>query len=259
MAFMIKVLSNRVRTTDALLGILSAILIWQFVIPLFLPETLFPSPRAVVFALFDEIRSHRLWIDLLASLFRVFSGFFLALAVGIPGGLLMGRHARMANFFLPIANFARSTSTIAWIPFAVLWFGIGDLPVIFLVFIGAFFPILVLTSAAVANIPSVYLKVAHDYHLKGSTLLFDVILPAIGPQLITGIRMAAGLTWSIVVAAEMLAGRDGLGFAIQDARNGLRIDLLLAEVMVIGMLGIGIDIALRRLSRRPSLRWGYER
>lgn len=251
--------ANRSRGTDALLGFAGAILIWQFVIPLFLPETLFPSPRSVVLALFGEIRSNRLWVDLMASLFRVFCGFFLALAAGIPGGLLMGRYGRIAGFLLPIANFARSTSTIAWIPFAVLWFGIGDLPVIFLVFVGAFFPILVLTSAAVANIPSVYLKVAHDYGLKGPALLAEIILPAIGPQLITSMRMAAGLTWSIVVAAEMLAGRDGLGFAIQDARNGLRIDLLLAEVIVIGAIGIGIDIALRRLSRRPSLRWGYER
>jgi NitT/TauT family transport system permease protein len=123
----------------------------------------------------------------------------------------------------------------------------------------AFFPVVLSTTAAVANIPSVFFRVARDLGIEGARLLREVTLPAIAPQVITTLRVTAGLSWLVVVAAEMIAGRDGLGFAVWDARNGLRIDLLAAEMLVIGAIGVGLDRVLVQLTRIPSVRWGYER
>lgn len=222
------------------------------------PESVFPSPIAVARGLGEELRTGRLLADLVASLFRVTTGFMLAVLLGVPAGLLLGHHARSRHALLPAINFFRSLSPLAWIPFAILWFGIGDLPAIFLIFMACFFPVVVSTLAAVASIPSVYFRVAHDYGFKGLDLLTKVILPAIAPQVITSLRVTAGLAWLVVVAAEMIAGRDGLGFAIWDARNGLRMDLLVAGMIVIGVIGMVIDRVLVRLTRIPSIRWGYD-
>ncbi len=223
------------------------------------PPSLFPHPWDVARGVALELRSGRLVNDAIASLFRVSSGFLLAVALGVPAGLVLGHSARARDAFLPIVNFFRSLSPLAWIPFAILWLGIGDPPAIFLIFMAAFFPIVLSTTAAVANIPSVFFRVARDLGISGARLLGAVTLPAIAPQVITTLRVAAGLSWLVVVAAEMIAGRDGLGFAVWDARNGLRIDLLAAAMVVIGVIGAGLDRLLVQLTRIPSVRWGYER
>jgi NitT/TauT family transport system permease protein len=223
------------------------------------PPSLFPHPIAVARGLLAELRSGRLLDDAVASLFRVSCGFLLAVLLGVPAGLLIGHATWARQAFLPLVNFFRSLSPLAWIPFAILWLGIGDPPAIFLIFMAAFFPVVLSTSAAVANIPSVYFRVARDLGIEGRELLQEVTLPAIAPQVITTLRVTAGLSWLVVVAAEMIAGRDGLGFAVWDARNGLRIDLLGAAMVVIGLIGVVLDRLLVQLTRIPSVRWGYER
>jgi NitT/TauT family transport system permease protein len=244
----------------ALLGPVVLVAVWAVISALgFFPESLFPTPLAVARALVQEIRSGRLVDDAIASLFRVSAGFLLATALGVPVGLLLGHSAQARQAFLPLVNFFRSLSPLAWIPFAILWLGIGDPPAIFLIFMAAFFPVVLSTGAAVASIPSVYFRVARDLGIRGPGLLHEVTLPAIAPQVITTLRVAAGLSWLVVVAAEMIAGRDGLGFAVWDARNGLRIDLLGAAMVTIGLIGVGLDRLLVRLTRVPSVRWGYER
>ncbi len=223
------------------------------------PESLFPRPSAVAVGLAHEVWSGRLFEDAIASLFRVMLGFMLSASLGVPVGLWLGHSARARAAVLPLINFFRSLSPLAWIPFAILWLGIGDPPAIFLIFMASFFPIVLSTTAAVASIPSVYFRVAADLGISGPRLLRDVTLPAIAPPVITALRVAAGLSWLVVVAAEMIAGRDGLGFAVWDARNGLRIDLLAAAMVVIGLLGVVLDRVLVQLTRIPSVRWGYER
>jgi NitT/TauT family transport system permease protein len=223
------------------------------------PESIFPNPASVARGLAEEFHKGRLFDDVVASLFRVFAGFLLAAGLGVPAGIFMGHSARLRSAFLPLVNFFRSLSPLAWIPFAILWFGIGDPPAIFLIFMAAFFPIVLSTSAAVANIPSVYFRVARDLGLEGIELFQKVTFPAIVPQVITALRVTAGLSWLVVVAAEMIAGRDGLGFAVWDARNGLRIDLLSATMVVIGLIGVILDRVLVQLTRIPSVRWGYDR
>jgi len=243
-----------------LLVLFVAIAIWAalWLLKVF-PESVFPSPLAVAKGLGEEISTGRLSGDLVASLFRVTTGFLLAVVLGIPVGLWLGHHARARLAFLPAINFFRSLSPLAWIPFAILWFGIGDLPAIFLIFMACFFPVVLATLSAVAGIPSVYFRVARDYRFSGVELLTKVTLPAIAPEVITSLRVTAGLAWLVVVAAEMIAGRDGLGFAIWDARNGLRMDLLVAGMIVIGVIGMVIDRVLMKLTKIRSIRWGYER
>jgi NitT/TauT family transport system permease protein len=242
-----------------LLVLCSAILIWWALTLLHVfPEAVFPSPLAVAKGLAEEIRSGRLLNDLVASLFRVTTGFMLAVLLGVPAGLWLGHHIRSRMALLPAINFFRSLSPLAWIPFAILWFGIGDLPAIFLIFMACFFPVVLATLSAAASIPSVYFRVARDYGFNVREVLTNVTLPAIAPELITSLRVTAGLAWLVVVAAEMIAGRDGLGFAIWDARNGLRMDLLVAGMIVIGVIGMVIDRVLMRLTRIRSIRWGYE-
>ena len=244
----------------ALVGPAALILFWGALASLHLfPPSLFPHPLDVARGIVIEVRSGRLFDDVVASLFRVTVGFLLAVVLGVPAGLVVGRSPLAREAFLPLVNFFRSLSPLAWIPFAILWLGIGDPPAIFLIFMAAFFPMVLSTSAAVANIPSVYFRVARDLGIEGAELLREVTLPAIAPQVITALRVTSGLSWLVVVAAEMIAGRDGLGFAVWDARNGLRIDLLGAAMVVIGLIGVVLDRLLVRLTQIPSVRWGYDR
>ena len=223
------------------------------------PSTAFPSPVDVLRGFVEKARYGSLFDDVVASLFRVTMGFGLAVALGIPLGLWLGLRMQVRLALLPAVNFFRSLSPLAWIPFAILWFGIGDLPSIFLIFMTAFFPMVLATSAAVAGIPAVYFRVARNYEIRGGEFLTQVTLPAIAPQVITTLRVTAGLSWVVVVAAEMIAGRDGLGFLIWDARNQLRPDLVVVGMIVIGVIGVIIDRLLVRLTRLPSVRWGYDR
>jgi NitT/TauT family transport system permease protein len=234
---------------------IAGVLLWALLSYLrVFPESAFPTPLAVARGFGEEIQNGRLFNDLVASLFRVSIGFALAVALGLPIGLVLGHRSRARAAFLPAINFFRNLSPLAWIPFAILWFGIGDIPSIFLIFMASFFPIIIATIAAVASIPTVYFRVAQDYHFSSAELLTQVTLPAIAPQVITALRVTAGLAWVVVVAAEMIAGHDGLGFAIWDSRNGLRMDLL-----VVGMIVMMIDRLLVQLMKIPSVRWGYER
>jgi len=244
----------------ALAGPAALVAVWAAMAAMgWFPESLFPTPWAVARGLVAELSNFRLINDAIASLFRVGLGFFLAVGLGVPAGLLLGHSARAREAFLPLVNFFRSLSPLAWIPFAILWLGIGDPPAVFLIFMAAFFPVVLSTTAAVASIPSVYFRVARDVGIEGAALLREVTLPAIAPQVITALRVTAGLSWLVVVAAEMIAGRDGLGFAVWDARNGLRTDLLVAAMVVIGLIGVALDRLLVRLTRIPSVRWGYDR
>ncbi|HEX8463862.1 MAG TPA: ABC transporter permease, partial [Abditibacterium sp.] len=166
------------------------------------PHSLFPTPWDVLEGLRQEISSGRLINDVIASLFRVAVGFSVGVMLGVPAGLWLGHSARARAAFLPGVNFFRALSPLAWLGFAILWFGIGDRSSIFLIFMATFFPLVLATVAAVDNIPAVYFRVARDYGLRGREMLLQVTLPAIMPQLITVLRVTAGLAWVVVVAAE---------------------------------------------------------
>ena len=219
------------------------------------PTGTVPAPDAVAEAFRAELASGRLLDDTIASLYGVAWGFVTA----VPLGLVIGRHALTRAALMPWVNFFRSLSPIAWIPFAIIWFGVGDPPAIFIIFLATFFQVVLATAAAAGSVPKVYYRVAEDLGMRGRHVLFHITLPAIMPQLVTALRVAIGVAWMVVVAAEMIAVRSGLGFLIVDARNGLRMDLVVCGMITIGVIGIGLDIAFSRLTRIPSLRWGFER
>jgi NitT/TauT family transport system permease protein len=223
------------------------------------PTSTVPRPGAVAHAFVAEIKNGRLLEDTIASLFRVAWGFVSAVLTAVPLGLVIGRHANTRYALLPWINFFRSMSPIAWIPFAIIWFGVGDPPAIFIIFLATFFQVVLATAAAAGSVPKVYYRVAEDLGLRGHHVLFQITLPAILPQLVTALRVAIGIAWMVVVVAEMIAVPSGLGYLIIDARNGLRMDLVACGMITIGAIGISLDLAFSRLSRIPSLRWGFDR
>jgi NitT/TauT family transport system permease protein len=223
------------------------------------PTGTVPTPGAVGQAFVAEIKNGRLLEDTIASLFRVAWGFVSAVLTAVPLGLVIGRHANTRYALLPWINFFRSMSPIAWIPFAIIWFGVGDPPAVFIIFLATFFQVVLATAAAAGSVPKVYYRVAEDLGLRGHHVLFQITLPAIMPQLVTALRVAIGIAWMVVVVAEMIAVPSGLGYLIIDARNGLRMDLVACGMITIGAIGISLDLAFSRLAKIPSLRWGFDR
>ena len=219
---------------------------------------IFPTPIQSWRAFWELVDSQRLWGDVAASLFRVTWGFLLALGIGIPLGLVVGWSTRAFRALNPVIQGLRPISPIAWIPIAILWFGIGDGAGVFLIFLSSFFPITVGTMAAVRNISLVHQRSAQNFGLHGVELFRRVVLPAALPQIITSLRIALGVAWLVIVAAEMVGMDSGLGYLINDARNaGSRYDLVVATMILIGCIGIVLDYLIRRLERFDEVRWGY--
>ncbi|MBV9760904.1 MAG: ABC transporter permease [Acidobacteriaceae bacterium] len=222
------------------------------------PSHLLPGPWGVVGGIADLVRHGLLLKYVVASLFRVTWGFLLAAATAIPLGLIIGWYRRAEMAVNPILQILRPISPLAWIPIAILWFGVGDLAAISLIFIGCFLPLLLSAVNAVHGIPEVYLNAGRNFGLNTRDLLTRVFYPAVMPQLIIGLRITLGVAWLVVVAAEMIAVNSGLGFLIVDARNaGNRYDLVLAGMVLIGVIGLMLDTAMRRFERIKSVQWGY--
>ena len=243
-----------------LIVIAGMVLFWQVICMLkVVPAYQLPSPADAARSIKEEVLAGRLVNDIIASMWRVTIGFVVSALLGIPFGLWLGQHLRSRTALTPILNFFRFLSPLAWIPFAILWFHIGDKPAIFLIFMSAFFPLVISTMTAVAGIPKIYFRVAKDYNYKGTELLTKVTFPAVLPQIITAMRVSYGIAWVVIVAAEMVGCQDGLGYGIWDARNGLRLDTAISYMLVIGLLGIAMDRLLSQLTKLPNIRWGYDR
>jgi len=219
---------------------------------------LFPKPVEVVRGILELANKGLLLKYIAASLFRVTWGFFGAVLVGVPLGLVLGWFRAAFQALNPLIQILRPISPIAWIPVAILWFGVDDTAPVFLIFLASVFPITVSSMAAVQNMQQVYLRAAQNFGLKGLPLFRRVILPAALPQIITGIRIALGVAWLVVVAAEMIAVNSGLGYLIIDARNaGKRYDLVVAGMVMIGLIGLVLDLLVRQLEKFDEVRWGY--
>ena len=221
---------------------------------------LFPTPGNVLRGIIELVQKGLLFKYIVASLFRVTWGFTLAVLIGVPVGLLLGWYTRAFQAFNPILQILRPISPIAWIPVAILWFGVSDAAPIFLIFLASVFPITVSAIAAVQNMQPVYLRAAQNFGLSRGELFRRVIFRASLPQIITGIRIALGVAWLVVVAAEMIAVNSGLGYLIIDARNaGKRYDLVVAGMVMIGFIGLILDLLVRQLEKFDEVRWGYAR
>jgi NitT/TauT family transport system permease protein len=201
-------------------------------------------------------RSGEMLRHIVASLFRVVAGFVLATLVGVPFGLALGTFARLSHATNAVIQCLRPISPIAWLPVATLALGGGDLAAIFLIFLSAFFPLAVSTAAAVAGVDKKYHRSASNFGVVGFAAMRRVVLPAALPSILTALRIALGISWVVVVAAEMLGVESGLGYLVLDARNQLRYDRVVAAMMTIGLIGLGLDHVVRNLEASELERRG---
>lgn len=238
------------RTVLSLVGVAGFVALWGAATGLG-DSRILPGPWKVALGLVDLIRRGLLVKHMVASLFRVTWGYSSAVLLGIPIGLALGWWRRGARAVNPLLQILRPISPLAWIPISILWFGVGDIGAIFIIFLAAILPIMVSAMHAVSQVPKVHVQAGRNFGLSSRELLIDIVLPSVLPQLIVGMRLALGVAWLVVVAAEMLAVNSGLGFLIVDARNaGNRYDLVVAGMVLIGVIGLLLDLALRYLERR---------
>jgi len=221
-------------------------------------SAIFPTPWQVVTGTMELARDGTLWEHIGASLMRVGAGFGLAVVLAIPLGLWMGWVHGAFVTLNPLFQIMRPISPIAWIPIAILWFGVGNASPIFLIFIASVFPMIVQTTVGVHTIEKRYLRAAENFGVPRSKLFLKVVFPATLPQIITGMRIGLGVAWLVVVAAEMIALRSGLGYMIIDSRNaGNRYDLVIAGMIIIGLIGLMLDGFMRLLEGMKIVRWRY--
>jgi NitT/TauT family transport system permease protein len=219
---------------------------------------IFPSPLDVKKGIAELLRKGVLWRDMIDSLRRVAIGFGGAAAVGIPLGLTLGWYPAANQVVNPVLQILRPISPIAWIPVAIILLGVGDHAATALIFLGALFPILVACVDGVSNVPSVFRLAGRNFGLSPARLLIHVVFPAALPKILVGLRIALGIAWLVVVAAEMIAVDSGLGYLVIDSRNsGKRYDLVVAAMLVIGLIGLILDTGFRRLEKIKSVRWGF--
>ncbi|MGO1996730.1 MAG: ABC transporter permease [Staphylococcus equorum] len=231
--------------------------IWQCVIwigdyqPILLPGPLLVAESIWQFIITGEIFSH-----LGISLFRFIVGFGFAVIVGVPVGFLLGRSNALFDAIEPLFQLIRPVSPIAWSPFVVLWFGIGSLPAMAIIFIAAFFPIVFNTIKGIRNVEPQYLKIASNLNLKGWSLYRNILFPGAFKHIMGGIHMAVGTSWIFLVSGEMIGAQSGLGFLIVDSRNMLNLEDVLSAIFFIGVFGFLIDRLISYLEKMILTRFG---
>jgi NitT/TauT family transport system permease protein len=198
--------------------------------------------------------SGELLLDASGSMYRVVVGFVVGAGLALPLGLMMGASPRVYAWLNPLAQVLRPIPPIAYIPLAILWFGLGNPPAIFLISIGAFFPVLINTIAGVRHVDGIYLRAARNLGANQRTLFLRVILPASVPYILSGVRIGIGTAFIVVIVSEMIAVNNGLGFRILEAREYFWSDKIIAGMISIGMLGLAIDIGVNKLNNY-LLRW----
>jgi NitT/TauT family transport system permease protein len=219
---------------------------------------IFPTPWQVVTGTWELLKNGTLWDHIGASLMRVGVGFGVAVCLALPLGLWMGWVGGAYRTLNPLFQILRPISPIAWIPIAILWFGVGDASPIYLIFISSVFPMIVQTTSGVHTIEKRYLRAAENFGVSRLTLFKQVVIPAVLPQVLVGMRIGLGVAWLVVVAAEMIALHSGLGYMIMDSRNaGNRYDLVVAGMIIIGLIGLSLDKIMRMLEGVRWVRWRY--
>ncbi len=248
------------------------ILLWQVSAMLgWVNPQVLPSPVAVLrkwveYALpleaFNPASSSRLvWMfsgelphDAFGSMYRVVVGFALGAGLALPLGLSMGSSRRMYDWLNPLMQLLRPIPPIAYIPLAILWFGLGNAPAVFLIALGAFFPVLMNTIAGVRQVDGIYLRAARNLGASQRTMFVQVMLPAAVPYILSGVRIGIGTAFIVVIVSEMIAVNNGLGFRILEAREYFWSDKIIAGMISIGLLGLAIDYGMNKLNNH-LLRW----
>ncbi len=242
---------------NVIISLVVLIGLWQvlFLISDF-SSALFPSPMQSLDALVEMCKDGTLLTNIGTSMYRFGTGYISSVIIAVILGLILGRLPGLFKYVNPALQLLRPISPTAWMPFIVLLFGIGDIPAIVIIFIAAFFPVLLSTVTAVSNIDSIYYKVSKNFGIKQPALMWKVIFPAAFPQIANGIHLALGTAWIFLVAGEMVGAQSGLGYQIIDARNNIRADILLATIIVIGLIGLLLDTVLKIIEKQILKVWG---
>ena len=225
------------------------------------PAVLLPTIPTIVEALIASLRDGTMIWHAAYTLYRVMFGFALAIVVGLPLGILMARHQRVEHFFLPLISALMPIPSFALVPLFMLWFGIGNVTTILIVFYAATFPMAFNTWSGVRSVNPLWLRAAGAMGADENSLFWKVIIPGASPCIITGMRQAFLRAWIGVVGAEMIAASDwGLGWVIFDAKEFLNADVMLAALVVIGFIGFAFErLVFGTLERRTVQRWGMVR
>jgi ABC-type nitrate/sulfonate/bicarbonate transport system permease component len=208
------------------------------------------SPVEVLRSIFQMLKDGVLLQDVGASLKRVFVGFVIAILIGVPAGLFLGRSRRLKSYFMPVVEILRPIPPIAWIPLAILWFGLSDRSSYFITMLASFFPIFLSSFAGAENVEQVHINAALSLGSNTRDILKKIVLPSALPFIFTGIRIGLGSAWMSVIAAEMIAARSGLGYMIQLNRMMLETQKVIAGMAMIGFLGFLMNYLLLRFQNK---------
>jgi ABC-type nitrate/sulfonate/bicarbonate transport system permease component len=244
-------------TARRMIPLLLVVVVWQILSSAgVIPSFKLPSPLQVLRGLQDLVTlgmppGHQLHWHIYHSLLRVFWGYLAALVVAIPLGIAMGWSRSLSAALEPIMEMLRPIPPLAWIPIAILWFGIGNRSAAFIIFLGAFFPILLNTVSGVRTIDPLLIEAARTLNATRRFIFLKVLLPGAFPSIFTGLRIGLGIGWMTLVAAEFTGVRQGygLGYMIMTARDIQRPDQIVAGMAVIGAIGLCIDVGLNFLER----------
>jgi ABC-type nitrate/sulfonate/bicarbonate transport system permease component len=234
------------------------VIIWQLVVAIFRPHvSLLPPPLLTAHEFWALFATGELFVHTGTSLARVVSAWIITGAIAIPLGLAMGWSRRVERLVDPFVEIFRPVSPLAWIPLAILWFGIGEAGKVFVVCVATLFPTLLSTIAGVKRIDPVLVHAGQVLGCTDQTSLFrKIIFPAALPSIVVGLRISFGTGWAAIIAAELVAARSGLGYLIANGMEILRADKVLVGMAMIGILGVCFDALFRFLHRRFS--WGEE-
>jgi len=256
--FGVQQISTTRRMVLAMVSVSAVIVLWTA-----LSETglvnrvLVPSPSDVMHAGLAAVRDGSLLRNTIASLLRVLEGFALAMVIAVPLGVLMGVSTAVRGLVEPLIELLRPIPPIAFIPLAILWFGIGEFSKVLIIAYGAFFPIFVNTMAGFRDVDRVHIRAAQALGAGRYEIFRDVVLPSAFPQMVTGARLGMGLAFIVLVAAELVAASEGLGYLINDARFSFRTDQIFVGMITIGVLGLVLNKMLLEAERR-LLRWKFQ-
>ena len=234
-------------------GIAAVILLWWFIVWIGWLSVL-PSPVAVFFAFIELLKNGAIFIDILDSLRRVLVGFILAGLVGITLGLVLARYFKARPFIEPIVEILRPIPPIAWIPIAILLFGLGDNSAFFIVFLGAFFPIFTNTIQGALSIPVIYLNISKTLQISEWSFFKNILFKFSLPNIFTGLKIGMGMAWMCVIAAELIGAQSGLGAFIQMNRLLLNTENVIAGMIIIGIIGF-LLISLFSIVEKRALVW----
>ncbi len=228
------------------------LVIWWFctdVLALF-PSALLPSPIRVAKAFGHVIADGELMLNIEDSLLRIFYADLAALIIAVPIGLAMGLYQSIERLLDGLLSLFRPIPPLAWVPLAILWFGIGTLSIVFITFLSAFFSILVSTVAGVRSLDKLHIRAALSLGASRRRVLTHVVLPTTLPSIFTGLRIAIGVSWMSIVGAELIAASSGLGYMINYYQQVLRTDVVIVGMITIGVIGLGMDLLSRWVERR---------